>query len=467
MRTKILPAILFAAVLLASPIPSSFTCTSSLALAASPQSIAASTTRSEANSIVYSTIGTNPVAFRDHNFNVRCENKTGSNLDYVTFTIPPSYQGTLYYQYQDANNRGSQVSSSTKYYRSESPHISDITFAAASGFTGVVEIPYSGYSIDQHRFSGTVSIDVRSPQDAGLISYTSDGSPVRFQISDFSRACDVREEGSFSSASFSLPDPSCGTLYYRYRDPSDYDSLVDPSVSYQRTGTPDLSRVTFLPRAGYSGDVTISYSGEDDIGNLYSASIQIVVSPAQVSRYFSDMDGYEWGAAAVDFLHQANIVNGVSLGRFGPEQSMTRGDFMLMLYRAFHLPRPAANAPSFSDVPANSYYAEAISAAESLGIAQGSDGCFYPKAAITREDAVVLIQRTAQAAGWDLAEADPALLTACPDSGEVSEYAMDAMASLYQLGAVQGGSDGRLNPKRSMTRVEMAVILHRVLTSHT
>ena len=38
------------------------------------------------------------------------------------------------------------------------------------------------------------------------------------------------------------------------------------------------------------------------------------------------------------------------------------------------------------------------------------------------------------------------------------------MASLVQAGVIQGDNNGRLNPKGSLTRAEMAVILHRVLT---
>ena len=38
------------------------------------------------------------------------------------------------------------------------------------------------------------------------------------------------------------------------------------------------------------------------------------------------------------------------------------------------------------------------------------------------------------------------------------------MAALVKAGVIQGDDSGRLNPTGSLTRAEMAVILHRVLT---
>ena len=72
-----------------------------------------------------------------------------------------------------------------------------------------------------------------------------------------------------------------------------------------------------------------------------------------------------------------------------------------MLYRAFQLTRPAALG--FPDVPPGSYYAQAIQAARAAGIASGyPDGGFHPQEPVTRQDAMVLLERTMQATGWSL-----------------------------------------------------------------
>ena len=49
------------------------------------------------------------------------------------------------------------------------------------------------------------------------------------------------------------------------------------------------------------------------------------------------------------------------------------------------------------------------------------------------------------------------------DSGSVASYAKDAIDYFIDHGVVLG-SNGKINPKSNITRAEMAVILHRVLT---
>ena len=49
------------------------------------------------------------------------------------------------------------------------------------------------------------------------------------------------------------------------------------------------------------------------------------------------------------------------------------------------------------------------------------------------------------------------------DRGQIETYARDAASSLVRAGVIQG-SGGKLNPRGNITRAEMAVILHRLLT---
>ena len=50
------------------------------------------------------------------------------------------------------------------------------------------------------------------------------------------------------------------------------------------------------------------------------------------------------------------------------------------------------------------------------------------------------------------------------DQAQIAAHARDSVAALVSLGVVRGSSDMRINPTRSISRAEMAVILHRVLT---
>ena len=412
--------------------------------------------------ITYSAAAGAAVTFDDADFNDYCKDLTDYSLDYVRFTLPSDSKGTLYYQYDKSGEK--KVTSSTSYYRSSSPRLYDVTFVPAKEYTGNVEISFTGRSTDGDSFSGTVVIVYAAPKEASVIRYSTGSTPVTFSSADFINACAARGSGSLTSVKFDLPSTAAGKLYYGYTAPNDYGGLVSPAISFPAsTGSGSISAVTFVPKAGFNGTVTISYTGTDSKNNSFTGKVELTVTPSTQSRRFTDMGSHGWAAASVDFLYEGGVTTGTSATTYGPALNITRGDFILMLYRAFGLTASASDG--FKDVPANSYYAQAIAVAKALGIAQGgSDGAFRPADPLTREDAMVFLYRTLSRTGKTLAEAPAAYLNRFSDGSATSSYAQGSVAALVQAGIIQGDNNGRLNPKGSLTRAEMAVILHRVLT---
>ena len=403
------------------------------------------------------------VTFDDDDFNDLCEDLTGDSLDYVRFTLPSASKGVLYYRYDESGEK--KVSSSTSYYRSSSPRLYDVTFVPDEDLgSGSVELSFTGRSDDGESFSGAVVIRYAAPKEASVIRYATTSAPVSFRSSDFVSACAARGAGSLVSVKFELPSTAAGKLYYGYTGPNDYGGLVSPSISFPAsTGSGSVSAVTFVPKAGFNGTVTITYTGTDSKNNSFTGKVELTVTPSTQSRRFTDMGGHGWAAPSVDFLYESGVTTGTSAATYGPAANITRGDFILMLYRAFDLNASASGG--FPDVPGNSYYAQAIAVAKALGIAQGGDdGRFRPADPLTREDAMVFLYRTLSRTGRTLAEAPASYLNRFSDGGSTSSYAQGSVAALVQAGVIQGDNNGRLNPKGSLTRAEMAVILHRVLT---
>lgn len=132
-----------------------------------------------------------------------------------------------------------------------------------------------------------------------------------------------------------------------------------------------------------------------------------------------------------------------------------------MLCRAFRF--NTGSTVSFPDVNPNSYYAQAVATAKDLGITTGDNGYFKPEQPLTRQDAMVMVRRAMQAAGWNLSASNHSYLSGFADGAYISLYARDAVALMVQMGIVNG-SAGLLNPHEQISRAEMAVILHRVLT---
>ena len=412
--------------------------------------------------ITYTAAAGTAVTFNDDDFNDYCKDLTDYNLDYVRFTLPSDSKGTLYYQYDKSGEK--KVTSSTSYYRSSSPRLYDVTFVPAKEYSGNVEISFTGRSTDGDSFSGTVVISYSAPKEASVIRYSTTSAPLTFSTADFINACAARGSGSLTSVKFELPSTAAGKLYYGYTNPTKYGGLVSPAISFPAsTGSGSISSVTFVPKASYNGTVSVNYTGTDSKNNTFTGRVDITVTPSTQSKRFTDMGNHGWAAASVDFLYDGGITTGTSATTYGPALNITRGDFILMLYRAFNL--SANTTDGFKDVPSDSYYAQAIAVAKALGIAQGSDdGRFNPTAPLTREDAMVFLYRTLNRTGRTIASASTSYLNRFSDGSSTSSYAQDSVAALAQAGIIQGDTNGRLNPKGSLTRAEMAVILHRVVT---
>ena len=106
---------------------------------------------------------------------------------------------------------------------------------------------------------------------------------------------------------------------------------------------------------------------------------------------FSDVESGKWYAAAVKTLASKNVINGYPNGTFKPQDAITRAEFVTI---AMRLSAQKEGTAGFSDVPSSYWAAKAISSAASYGWINGyKDGTFKPHNAITRAEAVTIINR--------------------------------------------------------------------------
>ena len=168
-----------------------------------------------------------------------------------------------------------------------------------------------------------------------------------------------------------------------------------------------------------------------------------------------------WAAEYVERLADSGVVSGTTATTFSPEAAMRRCDFVLMLWRAAG--QPQASAPcSFTDVPADAYYAVAVAWAQQAGIAQGSGDAFDPLGRLTREQAFTLVRRAFDALDVAAPENAPALAERFADAADVADWAVSAAADLAAMDVVSGDGASLL-PKAGLTRAQMAKILCLVL----
>ncbi|WP_256992154.1 S-layer homology domain-containing protein [Paenibacillus sp. XY044] len=108
---------------------------------------------------------------------------------------------------------------------------------------------------------------------------------------------------------------------------------------------------------------------------------------------FHDISGSFARDEIVDLVHEG-VVEGTGGGAFEPHKTVTRAEFTAMTDRLLKLKEVDGDIPAFSDVPRTSWYYGWVQAGLNLGIVQGkSANTFEPKANITREEAAVLIVR--------------------------------------------------------------------------
>lgn len=103
--------------------------------------------------------------------------------------------------------------------------------------------------------------------------------------------------------------------------------------------------------------------------------------------------------------YNLSVVQGVDTDKFAPDALVSRQEIGVMLYRVFHLsgqfPQGTAQIVQFADEASIADWAkDAIVYVASAGIIQGkSGGLFDPLGQATREEAIVLIRRTAASTG--------------------------------------------------------------------
>ena len=174
---------------------------------------------------------------------------------------------------------------------------------------------------------------------------------------------------------------------------------------------------------------------------------------------FKDVKTDDWYYEAVQYVNSKSLFNGTGTNEFSPGDSMTRGMFVTVLGKANKLDTSAYGTSKFMDVPANAYYAPYVTWAAEVGVVSGTSATtFSPDNSITREDMAVMLYRYAKAYGYDTSYEEAKLLD-FPDCNKISSYAQVPMAWAVTHG-VLAGSDGYLNPKGYATRAETAQIFY-------
>ena len=171
-----------------------------------------------------------------------------------------------------------------------------------------------------------------------------------------------------------------------------------------------------------------------------------------VLNFFYDVPNGAYFYEAVKWAVKNGITTGVGNDLFAPEQPCTRAQIVTFLWRAAGSPEPKT-ASSFTDVPANAYYAKAVAWAVENGITNGmTETTFAPDATCTRGQSVTFLYRALKGTASGS--------TNFTDVVSDAFYA-DAISWAVANNVTNGTSNTTFSPNADCTRAEIVTFLYR------
>lgn len=193
-------------------------------------------------------------------------------------------------------------------------------------------------------------------------------------------------------------------------------------------------------------------------------SVTAKVPAAGTAKSFPDTQSHANREAILDLASRA-VISGETDGNFYPDRTMTRAEFATIIVKALGL-TPKANH-TFSDVPADEWYASFVGTANTNGIVSGvSATAFAPNNTITRQEAAAMVSRAAKLCGMDTAVGETEardMLAQFPDYVTSDAWSRPSLAFCYREG-ILSQDDAEIRPQDAILRCEVAQMLYNMLT---
>ena len=171
---------------------------------------------------------------------------------------------------------------------------------------------------------------------------------------------------------------------------------------------------------------------------------------------FIDVPAGSYYEDAVVWAVEKGITSGTSAVTFDPNGNCTRAQAVTFLWRAAGSPAPKTKVMPFTDVPSGSYYYDAVLWAMEQGITKGtSDTAFSPNASCTRAQIVTFLWR---------ANGSPAVSGNSAFTDVASDAYYAAAVTWAEKNDVTGGIGGGLfGSGNNCTRAQIVTFLYRAM----
>lgn len=398
-------------------------------------------------------------------------------FDYVTFSLPTTAQGTLYYggTAMSTSNSSGAFNRNTKVTNLDSvtfvPNAKSTAKTITLNFT-LYATRYSSSSTSRGTtvsYSGSVVVNLVRED----IKYTvSQGDSVRFDESDFlSYLRSTKGYSSNYTIDYVTFDQSAvsavneGSLYTYYSG-YNYGGSVKTTDKFYYSATASqnaLSDVAFLAsRYAKTGEtVYIPFTIYARYGTTGTGTRQLTGTVAikiGQTMNFIDVKTTDYFYDSVKWAVNKGVTTGTSSTTFSPYNPCKRAEIVTFLWRAAGSPEPTTTRNPFKDVNAvtHSSYYKAILWASQKGIAAGtSTTTFSPDQVCTRAQIVTFLYRYAgKPSGY---YSNP--FKDVSATNEASYY--NAILWASGKGITTGSSPTTFSPYASCNRAEAVTFLYR------
>jgi hypothetical protein len=178
---------------------------------------------------------------------------------------------------------------------------------------------------------------------------------------------------------------------------------------------------------------------------------------------FKDVARNAWYSNAVSFIAARGISTGTGNGNYSPGEKLTRGEFIVMIMRAYGIAPDTNSKDNFAD-SGNTYYTGYLASAKRLGISGGvGNNMFVPGKEITRQEMFSLLYNALKVIGQLPEGTTGKPISEYSDLNQIAAWAKDAMTLFVKTGTISGSGD-KLSPTDTTTRAELAQVLYNLLS---
>lgn len=337
---------------------------------------------------------------------------------------------------------------------------------------GAIPTPTITYTTDKVTMEITISADTDAP-----IYYTTDGTAPNQNSAQYtgpftvSYPCDIQAVAAYEmngsrseTAILAFGKTPCDPPTIAVEDGKLvlHHSKEDVELYYTLDGSKATTNST-----RYTGPVEIP--GDCCVravagGGFYAQSRETSIYCSARGNLFADVVPGTWYFDSIDRLVAMGLMSGVGGNRFEPEEKLTRGMLVALLYRASGetLESGWVKENTFRDVPDGEYYAEAVEWAYRNGIVSGdAPKVFRPEGYITREELCRVIDGYLTHRGQTLPRGSNCN-SLFRDGARISSWARSSVEAMVASGLLSG--DGKnVYPQGNATRAEVSSILCRML----